>query len=438
MLTQFNHHATTTTVTKRCQYPHLFSRFLILPLICFVLALGITACGGDDITGSEDSDEETEEEAVSQEDGIETMIAFLSDNELFPDTNAEKNAGTKERTIADDPIIEALEDQDFVSTHIDDPNVDLDEDDLDIDEADLDDEDDGFSLGLWVGPEDHLIPNGEWRDDNVDVCKIQHRTMKPANSYINFKVYPTYKVVYAQLVDVETGTIKEQADAEGNGNNWLSDTSADAWDNLDFPLEPSEGPCGDKVGTTLFLSSEIQTDDTDGNNYFSHVESEVELEFNEEEGFYDGSGTIEHKEFTSSVEGDCTVPDGTITVHKLRLEEEEEIPEGEIDWPMEDAELVISFDESEFASCTESDDVPPQFYFDFASLRIEGKGQLDTSKEPWQYIFENWEGLPDDDAIIGRKFIDQTESGDAGGGTTSTSSEETLFELRRQVDDPRF
>ncbi len=359
-----------------------------LLLVTFIVLLTITGCG-DNTTAPEDTPS-----IITEDKAVTAIMGVMQDRGLvFPF----KNISVKGNFITS---ANSLSKNDYLA-------VDL-------------DEEGERRVHFDIGPDGHIIPKGEWRDANPDYCKDQNRFMKAAVKRLQFKMFAAADgyYVFVQYIDVATGKIENQREGEADT---LKEAINKAWDKLEVNIKSPTDPCDDLKGITLYFNSRIQ-EEYDDVTIMEHVEAEIVLEANEE-GIYKGSGPIKYIEITTSVDGNCTFPDGTLNIHELILKMEEGIPTEETALDMEYENTIVG------GSCTDSDgEYVTTWPFNYVGMHMDEWYSEDG--ESWDgLIIRDWEAVPDDDSVLARKVYDRTETVDNGGGF-STTTENTTIEIR--------
>ncbi len=359
-------------------------------LISFVIVLlTITGCGDSGTTAPEDNPS-----TVTANEAMTAVVGVMQDRSLvFPSNSvsAKEDFITSANSLSKDAYLA----------------VDL-------------DEEGERRVHFDIGPDGHIIPKGEWRDANPNYCEEQNRFMKAAVKRLQFKMFAAADgyFVFVQYIDIATGTIENQREGEADT---LKEAINEAWDKLEVDIKSPAGPCGDSKGVTLYFNSRIQ-EEYDDVTIIEHVETEIALEASEE-GIYEGSGPITYIEITTSVDGSCTFPDGTLNIHELVLKIEDGIPTEETALDMEYENTIVG------GSCTGSDgEYVTTWPFNYVGMHMDEWYSEDG--QSWDgLIIRGWEAVPGDDSILARKVYDRTETVDNGGGV-STNTEKTTIEIR--------
>lgn len=371
-------------------------------ILTFTLFLGISGCSNP--SGS-DEEEEKEEQVteITEEKAVENLVQFLTELDLAPDSDE-----SKEKTFL---TTSSAGIDDYIST---------------------DETDNGtLQLKLWIGPDGHIIPGPEWRDNNPDFCKNQNRYMKGAVKLINIKVHATVQEVTIQYIDVETGVIDQQQMGSGSGDQWLLEALNDAWNKMDVTLNPASGPCGDMMRMQVTFRSEIEADGTyvEGKTaiIFDHVAAEFNLTLHENESGYKGRGDLRWEEFYV-IGGDyafenCNIPDAEMIVHDLKLP-------GMKEGTTEEIEMVIGFDEFQPPVC-EGAQLVNMFEIGWMTLHFENEANL---PEPDEFLILNWEISEQDEGTIATKRYDRTVTLTSSEGDPVYYTEKTVIEIRQNDD----
>ncbi|HYW33855.1 MAG TPA: hypothetical protein VE868_00480 [Balneolaceae bacterium] len=289
-----------------------------------------------------------------------------------------------------------------------------------------------------IGPDGNFIPRGKWRDNHPNVCKEQNRYMKGAVKLLSFKIFAIKNGqagydVFAQYIDVETGQIEAQKEAEGNklrkaiGNAWDKLHKVKSWGGF-------AGPCGQKKGLTLRFNAKTLIHGQ-GNNGGSatitdSTTAEIKLTYNTKKGIYEGSGKLKFVKFDVSVANSCQAPaDAGFKVTKLIMDNSGSITEADIrffDWKQGSCTI-------KGRSFKESPPMPTVWPIFHKSEVIRGIKD-DSKSGPWAvenvYAIKKWKSVSGNEKIIGRKSYDHKKTF-KGSDSIGKASEKTLIEIRR-------
>lgn len=384
---------------------NIFYQFQNINFLCliltFTLFLGISGCSNPSAADKEE--EKEKEEEITEEKAVESLIQFLTELDLAPDSDT-----SKEKTL---PETSSASIEDYIST---------------------DETDNGtLQLKLWIGFDGHIIPGPEWRDNNPDFCKDQNRYIKGAIKLINIKVHATVQEVTIQYIDVETGVIDQQQMGIGNGDQWLFEALIDAWNKMDVTLKPAAGPCGDMMGMQISFHSEIEADGTAIDSktaiVFDRVTAEFGLSLRENESAYEGRGDLRWEEFYviggNFVFDNCDIPDAEMIVHEFKLP-------GMNGNSTDEIEMVMGFDKFEDPVCEEAQLVN-MFEIGWMALHFEDEANLPETDE---FLILHWEASEQDEGVIATKKYDRTVTFTSSEGDPVYYTEKTVIEIRRNDD----
>lgn len=289
---------------------------------------------------------------------------------------------------------------------------------------------------MLIGPDGHLIPTSEWQENNKDRCQNQElRYMKVPVKRFNMELYslPDGYDVFAQYIDIETGEIEAQREAEDAS---LVDAMSNAWNKIQKPIKKPGSPCGEKIDSInlQFNSStthnQYHKDAGFTDTYTEKVKATVELTYNTEDSMYVGSGNLSWEKFDRSF-ADCDLPDdATAKVHKFVYNDPNNI------------ELQIQFFNWKRASCYSSDigdfEGIPDFSLSWWALHeneVYKKRELDSNAITVEHIY----ALDDLNAVLFNEQIIAVKTYDQGttkedDDQEDTFFEESLIEIQRQSD----
>ena len=374
------------------------ARFAALSLLAFGLIL--TAC--DSIGGEDDEDEDPT--AVAEQEAVDAVKQAI-ENKGWEIPS--KSSGTAQVSTKKDNEPTIL---DYIETDVQDSGA--------------------RQVYMLVGLDGQIIPNSEWQSDNQNRC-IQEslRYLKAAKKRFSFDMfdYGGDYLVKSQYIDIQTGKIEEQQDAEHSS---LVEATTNAWDKIQNRVavkEPADY-CGDKISNiTLTFNSITRLEHIpDAGDQFSstvkeEVKAEIELTYEEKDGMYVGSGDLEWANFDHSEE-DCDLPPpAQVKVHKFVYRN----PATENG----DTELQIQFRDMKRASCGESYGIYPDFSFSWWLLHrdeIHKKVELDNYLITIEYIYalHDWEAV--EASPVTQKQYDHSNTIEDEDATYNLSGESTL------------
>jgi len=372
-------------------------RRLFTLTLAFALLFALPAC---DSSGSEDKDPT----AVAEQEAVDAVKQAI-ENKGWEIPS--KSSGTAQISTKKDNEPTIL---DYIETDVQDSGA--------------------RQVYMLVGPDGQVIPNSEWQSDNQNRCRQESlRYLKAAKKWFSFSMfdYGGDYLVKSQYIDIETGKIEEQQDAEHSS---LVEATINAWDKIQNKVavkEPADY-CGDKISniTLTFNSITRQEHIPDAGAQFSRtvkeeVKAEIELTYEEQDDMYVGSGDLEWANFDDS-ELDCGLPPpAQVKVHKFVYRN----PATENG----DTELQIQLRDMKRVSCGESYGIYPDFSFSWWLLHrdeIHKKVELDNYLITIEYIYalHDWEAV--EASPVAQKQYDHSKTIEHEDARYNLSGESTL------------
>lgn len=295
----------------------------------------------------------------------------------------------------------------------------------------------GWTLRVYLHNTREIIPTNEWYESNSDFCSQQYRLSKTYDTYVEFEIINSSKIVTMNVVDAETGQVIK------TDNHEMSKGDPEAFKELveeiyeGFAMETFVTACGFFEGPiAIHFVSEVEAEMiTPELSAFMHsgVKSEIHLKYSEEDDQYVGQADLAHYLYENTLisELGCSV-NLTDAVIRVELDVEDFVSVSDLNFYITDP---ISGDHAPSASlsCGEGfGNMEAVSTIWFPVFVIFHQDHVDKKREAFR--FTEWEESGESDIIGLLEFENAADFTDFDESFTGSESmpvtEHTRIEIR--------
>lgn len=399
-----------------------------LVLVCAMLLLGgcLSSSGSDDDESGETPDSG---DSVTQEGAEQSVVSFLESQGYFSSAYFQQAQVTTMLVAQGQQEAIPPVPDDYVRSELNESG--------------------NIVIRLDIDEDGNILPNRHWRAENSGYCLEKGKHFRTPIWQFQVQVDPEMQFVLLRLLDLATGQIERQQDAQVPGDNWLDDGINEAWNEINLPeIQQADSPCGSDIELTLVVESEIVASTQDGLFERSTVEARIPLGQKDGSDVFEGSSVLLTTDYESPVGDNPNVTSCSWTPTPGAISGQVTIPDGNFEpETIDDLQGMID------VNIRVLEDEAPGIINTCTVVTPEGSGETSLAGEPWypwfhvlnqsqrpeapfSYFYESlWTEMEDDPFGLAEREINQTESFTEEGDTL-TLDETTNLEIRTETLPP--